>query len=90
MSSGPALQSGAPHGAEVLTAPEITRALTRIAHEDLERNKGGSDLVLLGIPTRGLPLARRLAAKIAEVFSNPAVGSSDGKKFVARTVARKP
>ncbi|KGM14245.1 bifunctional pyr operon transcriptional regulator/uracil phosphoribosyltransferase PyrR [Cellulomonas bogoriensis] len=54
-------------GAEVLTAPEITRALTRIAHEVLERNKGGQQLVLLGIPTRGLPLARRLARKIAEV-----------------------
>lgn len=75
MSSGPALQSGAPHGAEVLTAPEITRALTRIAHEVLERNKGGSDLVLLGIPTRGLPLARRLAAKIAEV--EPGLDAAD-------------
>ncbi len=82
MSSGPAVPPGrhadrpvaapAPArataaGAEVLTAPEIARALTRIAHEVLERNKGGTDLVLLGIPTRGLPLARRLAAKIAEV-----------------------
>ncbi len=72
MSSGPALpthDAGAPDssGAEVLTAPEISRALTRIAHEVLERNKGGAGLVLLGIPTRGLPLARRLAAKIADV-----------------------
>ena len=76
MSSGPAVPPDGPPsvpapaavtGAEVLGPPEITRALTRIAHEILERNKGGSDLVLLGIPTRGLPLARRLAAKIAEV-----------------------
>lgn len=73
MSSGPALPmsepSGTPDpgGAEVLGPPEITRALTRIAHEILERNRGGADLLLLGIPTRGLPLARRLAAKIAEV-----------------------
>ncbi|QTE27810.1 bifunctional pyr operon transcriptional regulator/uracil phosphoribosyltransferase PyrR [Pengzhenrongella sicca] len=51
----------------VLGAPEIVRALTRIAHEILERNKGGSDLVLLGIPTRGLPLAVRLAARLAAV-----------------------
>jgi len=51
----------------VLGGPEIARALTRIAHEILERNRGGSDLVLLGIPTRGLPLAQRLAAKLAEV-----------------------
>ncbi|MEN0128170.1 MAG: bifunctional pyr operon transcriptional regulator/uracil phosphoribosyltransferase PyrR [Brevundimonas sp.] len=57
-----------PAGATVvLGGPEIARALTRIAHEILERNRGGSDLVLLGIPTRGLPLAQRLAAKLAEV-----------------------
>lgn len=51
----------------VLTAPEISRALTRIAHEILERNKGPADLVLLGIPSRGVPLARRLAERIAAV-----------------------
>jgi pyrimidine operon attenuation protein/uracil phosphoribosyltransferase len=51
----------------VLEAPEISRALTRIAHEILERNKGPADLVLLGIPTRGVPLAHRLAARIASV-----------------------
>ncbi|WP_328742738.1 bifunctional pyr operon transcriptional regulator/uracil phosphoribosyltransferase PyrR [Flavimobilis rhizosphaerae] len=51
----------------VLGAPEIGRALTRIAHEILERNKGGDDVVLLGIPTRGLPLAHRLAERLAAV-----------------------
>lgn len=51
----------------MLGAPEIARALTRIAHEILERNKGGSDVVLLGIPTRGVPLAERLALRLAEV-----------------------
>jgi len=51
----------------VLGEAEIGRALTRIAHEILERNKGGQDLVLLGIPTRGVPLAHRLAARIADV-----------------------
>ena len=51
----------------VLEAADIARALTRIAHEVLERNKGADGLVLLGIPSRGVPLARRLAAKIAEV-----------------------
>jgi len=56
-----------PSGTEVLAAADISRALTRIAHEILERNKGAGDLVLLGIPTRGLPLAQRLAARIAEV-----------------------
>ncbi len=56
-----------PVGTEVLGTAEIARALTRIAHEILERHGGADDLVLLGIPTRGLPLAHRLAAKIAEV-----------------------
>ncbi|WP_456824663.1 bifunctional pyr operon transcriptional regulator/uracil phosphoribosyltransferase PyrR [Cellulomonas sp. P5_E12] len=54
-------------GNVVLGAPEISRALTRIAHEILERNKGGADVVLLGIPTRGLPLARRLADRLVAV-----------------------
>ena len=51
----------------VLEAPEVSRALTRIAHELLERNKGPQDLVLLGIPRRGVPLARRLAERLAAV-----------------------
>ncbi len=50
-----------------MDARDVSRALTRIAHEILERNKGASDLLLLGIPTRGVPLARRIAAKIAAV-----------------------
>src|SRR3712207_3952754 len=75
MTSGPAVPAAgspgadgdAPRGATVLGAPEIGRALTRIAHEVLERNKGADDLVLLGIPTRGLPLAERLARRLAAV-----------------------
>ena len=51
----------------VLGAPDVARALTRIAHEILERNEGHESLVLLGIPTRGVPLAHRLAARIADV-----------------------
>ncbi len=51
----------------ILGARDIDRALTRIAHEILERNGGAATIVLLGIPTRGLPLAERLAAKIATV-----------------------
>ena len=42
----------------IFDAPDISRALTRIAHEILERNEGAQDLLLLGIPTRGLPLAK--------------------------------
>ena len=51
----------------VLEAPEVSRALTRIAHELLERNHGPQGLVLLGIPRRGVHLARRLAERLAAV-----------------------
>jgi pyrimidine operon attenuation protein / uracil phosphoribosyltransferase len=62
----------------VLAAEEIRRALSRIAHEILERTHGGDQVVLLGIPTRGVPLARRLAARISS-FEGAAVpvGSLD-------------
>ena len=66
------------HGRTVLDARDISRALTRISHEILERNKGPADLVLLGIPSRGAPLARRIAERIGEVEDRPvAVGSLD-------------
>ena len=62
----------------VLESSDISRALTRIAHEILENNKGSKDLVLLGIPSRGVPLAKRIAQKISE-FEKVAipVGSLD-------------
>jgi pyrimidine operon attenuation protein/uracil phosphoribosyltransferase len=50
-----------------LDSGDISRALTRISHEILERNKGHEDLVLLGIPTRGVHLARRIADRIERV-----------------------
>src|ERR1700685_603953 len=53
-----------PHAKIVLGESEIRRALTRIAHEILERTNGGGDVVLLGIPTRGVPLARRLSQRL--------------------------
>src|ERR1700734_1320066 len=62
----------------VLTPEEIRRALSRIAHEILERTHGGEGVVLLGIPTRGVYLARRLAARIGEFEGTPApYGSLD-------------
>ncbi len=51
----------------VLDASDIARALTRIAHEILERNKGPHDIVLLGIPSRGVPLATRIADAMTAV-----------------------
>ena len=53
--------------AVVLDSAEINRALKRIAHEIIERNKGTSNLVLMGIPTRGAFLSERLAGVISEL-----------------------
>ena len=73
--SRPDLAAG---GKVVLGADEIRRALTRVAHEILERTDGGSDVLLLGIPTRGVPLARRLAARLTQVEGRAApCGSLD-------------
>ena len=53
--------SGAPiQGKEILGPPDIARSLFRIAHEILERNHGTQDIVVLGIPSGGAPLAHRL------------------------------
>ncbi|MFJ8491653.1 bifunctional pyr operon transcriptional regulator/uracil phosphoribosyltransferase PyrR [Streptomyces sp. NPDC094038] len=62
----------------VLEGPDIARVLTRIAHEIVERAKGADDVVLLGIPTRGVFLAQRLAAKLEEITDRKTpVGSLD-------------
>lgn len=63
------------HASEAVHAPartvlddkDISRALTRITHEILERNRDASDVLLLGIPTRGVHLARRIAKRMSEV-----------------------
>lgn len=52
--------------AQVMDAENISRAMNRLSHEITEHNKGTSDLVLVGIRTRGVPLANRLAALIEE------------------------
>jgi pyrimidine operon attenuation protein/uracil phosphoribosyltransferase len=51
----------------VLHEADIARALTRISHEILESNRGADDLVILGIPTRGVILAKRIAATISSI-----------------------
>ncbi|MDO5721172.1 MAG: bifunctional pyr operon transcriptional regulator/uracil phosphoribosyltransferase PyrR [Actinomycetaceae bacterium] len=62
----------------VLTAADIERALTRIAYEVIECTKGGADLVILGIPTRGATLAKRLAQQLRKITNTDvAVGSLD-------------
>ena len=52
---------------EVMDADRMSRALTRIAHEILERNRGLDELALVGIRTRGVPMARRLARTLKEI-----------------------
>jgi pyrimidine operon attenuation protein/uracil phosphoribosyltransferase len=62
----------------IASADDMRRALTRIAHEILERNRGADNLVLVGMHTRGAPLAQRLAEIIATLENiNPPVGSLD-------------
>ncbi|WP_288054046.1 bifunctional pyr operon transcriptional regulator/uracil phosphoribosyltransferase PyrR [Caloranaerobacter azorensis] len=53
--------------AVIMDEKAMIRATTRIAHEIIERNKGVEDLVLVGIKTRGIPFAKRLAKKIYEI-----------------------
>ncbi|NSW89968.1 MAG: bifunctional pyr operon transcriptional regulator/uracil phosphoribosyltransferase PyrR [Firmicutes bacterium] len=55
--------------AQIMDEIEIKRAISRIAHEIIERNKGTDNVVLIGIQRRGVPLAKRIARKIAEVES---------------------
>lgn len=59
-------EAAASHERQIMSAQDVRRALSRIAHEILERNRGTEGLALVGIRTRGLPLARRLAARIQE------------------------
>ncbi len=62
----------------IMTAKEIDRALTRMAHEIIERNKGVDNTGLIGIRTGGMPLAQRLQKKIAAIEnSTPPVGVLD-------------
>lgn len=55
----------------IMDETAIRRALTRIAHEILEKNKGIEDCIIVGIRTRGVYLARRIAARIQEIEGTP-------------------
>jgi pyrimidine operon attenuation protein/uracil phosphoribosyltransferase len=80
----------------VLQQADITRALTRISHEILESNRGTADLVILGVPTRGVILARRIAENIQRIepsASSSIVGSLDVTMYrddLARNPTRTP
>lgn len=70
-----------PETATVMAAADIDRALTRIAHEIIEAHRGVDNLIILGIPRRGVPLAQRLGAKLGDIDSGfdpqSALGSLD-------------
>lgn len=61
----------------VMDAADIERSLRRIAHEIIEKNRGAEGVVLLGIPTRGVPLARRLADLVGANAEGVEYGSVD-------------
>jgi len=64
--------------AEIVDADGLRRIVTRIAHEIVERNKGVEDLVVVGIRRRGVPIAQRIADRIAEFEgTRPVLGSLD-------------
>lgn len=80
---------------KVMDENEIRRALKRIAHEIVERNKGAENLVIIGVQSRGVPMARRLAKLISEIEGvdlavgslNTALYRDDYATRAARTVS---
>ncbi len=73
-----AAESTAAYKSTLMSAEDVERALKRIAHEIIERNKGVTRLALVGVHTRGVPLAERLASLIEEFEGvRPPVGKLD-------------
>ena len=66
VTEGRSIPAGFVVKSHVMGSDDVRRALTRIAHEIVERNKGTEDLVIVGIRTRGAPIAERIAAAIAD------------------------
>ncbi len=71
-------ESGKTVKATIMDAPALQRALTRIAHEIVERNRGVENIALVGVRRRGLPLAERIAERICAIEGKmPPVGAVD-------------
>jgi pyrimidine operon attenuation protein / uracil phosphoribosyltransferase len=68
----------------VLDADRISRTLTRIAHEILERNRGIGELALVGIRTRGVPIAQRLAQTIREIVERDPSANAGADRGAAK------
>ena len=72
--------------AEIMDESAVQRALVRISHEIIEKNKGTDNLVLLGIKTRGVPLAQTISANIEKIENvKLAVGDKAEVHFFGRT-----
>src|SRR5271170_5247111 len=65
-----------PETTTLLDSAAIQRALTRIAHEIAERNEQGTEVVLIGIPQGGVPLALRLGKLLSEIWQHPVPAGS--------------
>ncbi|MET3768072.1 pyrimidine operon attenuation protein/uracil phosphoribosyltransferase [Marisediminicola sp. UYEF4] len=74
----------------VLRHADIARALTRISHEILESNRGPDDLVILGIPTRGVILAERIARLISDISGRPVASGSLDVTMYRDDLSRNP
>ena len=74
----------------VLHEADISRALTRIAHEILESNRGAENLVLLGIPTRGVTLAHRLGALVSSISQTSVATGSLAVTLFRDDLAKQP
>lgn len=74
----------------VLQHSDISRALTRISHEILEANHGGSDLVILGIPTRGAVLAERIGRLLEQIEPGSGVTGTLDTTMYRDDLARNP
>ena len=65
----------------VMNEMEMNRALTRLAYEIIERNRGVENIILVGIETRGVPIAKRLAAKLEQLEEAITVESLDIRPY---------
>jgi len=65
----------------VMNEMEMNRALTRLAYEIIERNRGVENIILVGIETRGVPIAKRLAAKLEQLEEAVSVESLDIRSY---------
>ena len=70
--------------ARLMDEKAIARAITRISHEIIEKNKGVEDVILIGIKTRGVPIANRIATRIEQIEGAQSVNWRNGHHIIQR------